>query len=106
MEDRPDSECKYFIELLEWTRSSADVSEPAVDDRVEAIAPMSRSYARSTSTDAKVEARMNRPQTDMYCCHVGFEHHHLVAHSEQGVLVMHRIGIRNHTVPSRTQWRV
>jgi hypothetical protein len=47
MEDRPD--ClpgfKYFIELLEWMQSSADVGKPAADDKVEAITPMSRSYA-------------------------------------------------------------
>jgi hypothetical protein len=87
MEDRPDSECKYFIELLEWTRSNADVSKPAADDREEAIAPMSRPYARSTLWDDNVEARMNKPQADIYCCHVGFERHHLVAHSEQDVLI-------------------
>jgi hypothetical protein len=47
MEDGPNGEC--FIELLEWTRSSADVSEPAADDKLEAIAPMSPSCARSIS---------------------------------------------------------
>ena len=63
MEDGPD--ClpgfKYFIELLEWIRSSADVSEPAADDKVEAIAPMSRSYAQSLSRIAKVESGMGEP---------------------------------------------
>jgi hypothetical protein len=45
MEDMPD--CKYFIELLEGRRSSADVSEPTADDKEEAIAPMSASCAKS-----------------------------------------------------------
>jgi hypothetical protein len=85
MEDLPDCEC--FIELLEWTRSSADVSEPAAEDKVEAIAPTSPSYARSTSRNAKVEVRIDKPQADMHYYYVGFEHHHLVAHSEQGVLI-------------------
>jgi hypothetical protein len=43
MEDRPDR--KDFIELLERTRSSANVSERNVGDNEEAIAPMSASYA-------------------------------------------------------------
>jgi hypothetical protein len=47
MKDRPMSDCKYFIELLEVTHSSADVSDPIADDMEEAIAPMSASYAQS-----------------------------------------------------------
>lgn len=85
MEDLPD--CEYFIESLKWTRSSADVSEPTADDRVEAMAPTSPPYARSTSMDAKVEVRVDKPQADMHCYCVGFGHHHLVARSEQGILI-------------------
>lgn len=44
MRDPPDRE--YLNELLERC-SSADVSEPFVNDKEEAIAPISASYARS-----------------------------------------------------------
>ena len=84
MEDGP--ACEYFTESLEGRRPSADASEPAADDKVEAIAPTSRSYARSTSWGVKEEVRMDKPQEDMHYCHVGFEHH-LVVHPEQGVLI-------------------
>jgi hypothetical protein len=47
MKDRPTSDRKYFNELLEVTRSSADVSDPIADDMEEAIAPMSASYIQS-----------------------------------------------------------
>jgi hypothetical protein len=84
MKDGPNRE--YFTELLEWTRSSAEVSEPTADDRVDAIAPMSLSYAQSISRIAKVEGRLGKPRTDMHCCGVVFDHH-LVAHSEQSVSI-------------------
>jgi hypothetical protein len=45
MEDEPDF--KYFKELLERRRSSADLSESIAVEKEEAIAPMSASYAQS-----------------------------------------------------------
>lgn len=79
-------DCEYFTELLEGRRSSTDVSKPIADDSEEAIDTTSTSYTRSTKGRQKW-MRMSKPLTSVRCCGVGFERYHLMADSEQRVLV-------------------
>ena len=55
------SDCEYFNESLEMTRSSADVREPIADSKDLDTAPMSGSYTQPIRLHARLGAEIGKP---------------------------------------------